>query len=746
MVQGEKTKKNKVKQQEKTRKQKMGLSSASSALITSSIDKYINKNESCKTNLKPFEEDFAKSKDVNYFIKQIDIDRELVRLLRKKSVPKSVLPNNDFYTFINYQWMKYTQKNSEKGEDYIVQIDDFRLVQNKVYYELMDIVKKYIKSGKKTEQLTEIKNIYLSGLKLLNDSQARQHLNKFIDFYDDCRNKGQDKDAWFFLGTMNKNEVISHGLPFTFYLNPDDKNPTTFRCNLSPPQLSIIDFNVYIKDGVDESYRSNFRRKFHEYVEQLFTAFFGKNHSFNARDVFDVESEIFEAMDCFSLKEAENYYNPVKSTEALSKYGFNWEEFTKALGFSYVPSFFITGSINYLKCGSELYIKQWKGDKWRTYFIYTYMRQVAQFHQKWCIIPFEFCGNFMRGQDKMVPREIMPVFCLAFSHNTFLTNQYIEHFGNQQSIDYVKTMAEDLKLVFKRKIERNTWLQPKTKAYALQKLNNFKLDVGSPHLLREDPSLSYVPDDIWENFSKIVEWRTNQLTKLEGNPVIDIPIIDWAMYPIKLIGTQAYVVNASYTPTENGIYIPLGYIQKPFVDLDERGIEYNLAHIGFTLGHEMSHALDDLGSQYDHKGRLHDWWTEEDKKVFKRKQNDVVKQYETYAKRDGIVFDASISVGEDLADISGLSICLEYLKDFQDYHDDIVPIKSLSIKAFLIYFAFQMRQKISKKAIRAQLKTNPHPLDKYRTNVPLSRLEIFRDMYNVTNKDGMYWHNTDTIW
>ena len=78
---------------------------------------------------------------------------------------------------------------------------------------------------------------------------------------------------------------------------------------------------------------------------------------------------------------------------------------------------------------------------------------------------------------------------------------------------------------------------------------------------------------------------------------------------MKMIGKQSYIVNAYYTPTENSIYIPLAYLQKPFIDLEERGIEYNLAHIGYTLGHEMSHCLDDLGSKYDEKGNLHKFTT-----------------------------------------------------------------------------------------------------------------------------------------
>ena len=54
--------------------------------------------------------------------------------------------------------------------------------------------------------------------------------------------------------------------------------------------------------------------------------------------------------------------------------------------------------------------------------------------------------------------------------------------------------------------------------------------------------------------------------------------------------------------------------------------------------------------------------------------------------------------------------------------------------------------KVGKKAITAQLKTNPHPLDKYRCNVPLSRSEIFKALYNVKKGDGMWWHNTETVW
>jgi putative endopeptidase len=387
----------------------------------------------------------------------------------------------------------------------------------------------------------------------------------------------------------------------------------------------------------------------------------------------------------------------------------------------------------------------WQTPKWRSYFLYICYRQIMRFHDKWRLIYYDFHGKFVAGQPLPWPREIIPVVGLSLCFNTFLTNEYIDRNKKQQYIDYVKNMAADLLTVYKRIIKRNTWLSPSTKVSALKKLENIHLEIGSPKILREDPLLNYDSKGAFQNVRKIALWRTKQLIQLDGKTSdIDIPVIDWQEF--KMIGKQSYIVNAYYTPTENSIYFPLGYLQKPFIDLDERGIEYNLAHIGYTIAHEMSHCLDDMGSKYDEFGNLHNWWSKHDAVVFKRKVKDVIEQYEKFASYDGIKMDASLSTGENFADISGLAICVEYLRDFQDKNDDMVPIRALSFHAFFCYIAQQARQKIFDEAIPAQLKTNPHPIDKYRVNCPISRLKLFRSLYNIKEKDKMYWKSTDTIW
>ena len=555
----------------------------------------------------------------------------------------------------------------------------------------------------------------------------------------------EKNNPWEMLAYFNKDEMIAYNSPFIWNLNPDDKNTKIYRCYITPHQFELADLNVYYDDGSEVAYKKKYREEYKKFIKRVFNILLGKNN-YNPQDVLDVEIDIFNALGCVDVKPEEESYNKVYADEAFTKYGFDWKEFSKQLGFKTTPKFIITTSLNYLKCGTDLFIKNWNTEKWKTYWLFILFKKLVRITRGWEDIMYDFKGKFERGQEKINKSDAVSAsLYMSIPFNTFLTNEYVKKYENPQAMEYVKIMCNDLKVVFKRILTRNTWLQPSTKKYALKKLEHFNFVYGKPQGLREDPDLEY-GTLLYDNMVKINNWRHHKFLELEGKGVIDIPIMDWSQYPVKMAGTQAYIVNASYTPSKNSIYINLGYIQKPFVDLDERGIEYNLAHLGFTISHELSHAFDDWGSKYGWDGNLNDWWTDIDRKKYKLIQQDVIKQYEEFAARDGIKFDASIGIGEDLADISGLAICDEYLRDFQEKNEDLIPIREFSYEGFYTYFAFQQRQVVGKKALAAQLKTNPHPLDKYRTNVPLSRSDIFRALYNVKKGDGMWWHNTDTVW
>ena len=677
-----------------------------------------------------------------------NVERELIKMFKTPFTPTKYKPQDDYYTYINYQWIsQQTKKLKQKSEQkYYVQVDSFRVTQEKVYYELIDIVKEYI-ANNHTRKATAIRNVYQS-LYHLDDSSAE----RFVEYYVKLTNKRLAQgNLYDVMCGQNRNEIISWGCPLVWTVMKDEKNVTRYKSTISAPQLTLYDYNIYIEDPKDTAenatYKRTFKRRYLEFIQTMFDQCLGAGHGLHASDVWDCEMDILTALGSNQLTNDDpDGHNLLTHAQAM-QYGFDWNQFASKIGYKTPPASFICTSINYLKAILETLNKDdaWKSQKWKTYYLYIDFRQLMRFHHKWNQTHFEFHGKFVQGQQAPYPQDIYPVFGLSFCFNTFLTNEYIDRFKNQQHIDYTQHMASDLLTVFKRIIRRNTWLSPSTKRQALLKLEKIKLVIGSPKLMREDPLLDYDPKEAYQNMRKIAFWRTKQMIHLDGKfTEVDIPVIDWAAF--KMVGKQSYVVNAYYTPTENSIYVPLAYLQKPFIDLDERGIEYNLAHIGYTLGHEMSHCLDDMGSRYDEKGNLHNWWTAKDRRKFNLKVADVIKQYETFAGYDGIHMDASLSTGENLADISGMAICEEYLKDFQEKNDDIVPIKALSFHAFFVYLAVQARQKIYNEAIKAQLKINPHPMDKYRTNCPLSRLELFRSLYNIKKGDKMYWPSTDTIW
>jgi len=672
----------------------------------------------------------------------LNTEDELVKMFKTPFTKKGITPKNNFYEYINFKWINNIER--EKRDKFYVLLDVFRFGQEKVYYELMDMVKKYIKENN-THKSQCVSNLYESMLDL-NEETVSKHLQDMIQHIDDDI---KEDNVWNLLANFNKNEIISWSSPISWTMAPNAKRADTYINTISAGEFSLYDISLYYDFDTDTpedaKYKKQVRKKFLEFIEEAFTACLGKDHGLKAQDIYDVELDLINSYACDDVKnDSPEFYNVVHADEAYEKYGFNWKEFAKNLGYETVPNKFISTSLNFLSCCTKKIIQNWKTPKWRTYWIYLYMKQMMRFHKKWRKIYYEFFKKFLEGQEEIFPREIYPIFGLSVTFNSLLTDLYMEKFRDENKINYVKSLATDLKTVFERIIRRNTWLSPSTKASALKKFRYIDFIIGQPPNVREDPVLSYDKDDAWGNMMKISNWKMKKYLALNGEHVIDIPSFDWKEF--KMTGTQAYIVNCFYNSIQNKIYIPMGYLQKPFIDLEERGIEYNLAHVGYALGHELSHALDNTGSQYDFRGNRVSWWTPRDRKIFDKKVANVIKQYETFASYDNIKFDAAVGTGEDMADISGLAICTEYLRDFQDKNHDPTPIRALSFHTFFTYIAIQGRQKVNKKAFASQLRMNPHPMEQYRVNCGLARIKLFVSLYNIKKGDKMYWPNMDTIW
>lgn len=679
-----------------------------------------------------------------------DMEGTLIRAFKIPFSPSNITPQFDFYTYINYRWIQDSMKKYKSRDTvnrYFIEVDIFRLAQDKVYKELFDLVKNYIDT-EKTKKRDLINNVYKSLLKL-DSSSIHKHFKEMNSIFDEFQRKD---NLWSGLAFLNENEIISWGCPIYWTVSEDPKNSTIFCDTISTPRLSLYDYLLYLNDYGQTpkyiKYKNSVVNHFIRYVNKIFDACLGKNHGLRGKDVFDFEVDLLNAMGCSQIKdENPNGYNRVESSESMEKYGFDWDEFSKYLGYKKTPSYFVCTNLNYLVCVTKYLKSVWKTPKWKAYVFYITLRQMIRFDDKLLKIYYDFNDKFIEGQPDPFPRNLYPIFGLSLTFNTFLTDEFVGAYWNKEAVDFIKNIATDLLTVFKRIMKRNTWLTPKTKAYAIKKLDHLKFTIAKPEIMREDPLLPYSEDDAWYNMSLLCKWKKDKYLQLQGKEVVDIPFIDWKQF--KLIGTQAYVVNAYYEMSKNEIFIPMAIIRKPFINLGQRGFEYNLARMGYTLGHEMSHALDNTGSKYDYKGNLHNWWQPEDRKKYKSIVNGIVKQYETFASYDGIKFNAEITVGEDMADISGMAICQEYLLDYFEVNNVAVPVRDLSLREFYVHFASHQRQYIYKRAVNAQLGTNPHPLDKYRTNCVLARLELFKVMYNIKEGDKMWWKTNDvnsTIW
>ena len=737
-----------------TQKQKMLITSLPKTKMNNiNISKKVNIEEEVKlrenvlgkyVGFNRFEDIYEKSAEYSKSKVSKNAEQSLIKLLQKQTAPTKYNPRTNFYQYINYEWL--TEADKTYKHEYFVELDSFRIAQDKVYVDMIGLIKDYISANKTTEKGRLVKNVYNS-LYRLDERIAQKHVNDTVQQIDDII---AEDNLWKLMAEINKDEIVSWSSPISWRVSPDLKHSDTFRNYVGPGQTSLYDVFMYLPPLPDASpekinYNKQVHKRFLGFIDEMFDACLGKNHGLLSTDVFDVEKEIVDMFICDKIKhEDPDGYNVVHASDCLEKYGFDWAQFTKYMGFQKKPEWFIVSSLNYLTCCCKTLSENWKTPKWRTYWIYLYLKQIIRFHKSWRKIYYDFFNNFIRGQEVMFPNDIYPIFGMSATFNTLISVLYLAKNKNQVIIDYVNNMAHDLKTVFTRIIRRNKWMLPSTKKAALKKLETMELMVGHPPVLLNDVLLNYDEHDAWGNMVLVSDYRTKIFMKLDGQPVFNIPTFDWNLF--KMTAKQCYVVNCFYLATENRIYIPMGYLQEPFVDLGERGIEYNLAHVGYALAHELSHSLDTTGGRFDYKGNMKSWWSPADHKIFDKKVKDIVTQYETFAARDNITFDAEVGTGEDMADISGLAICVEYLRDFHDYVKTIIPMRKLSFERFFAQIAIQGRQKVNKQALASELKINPHPLEEYRVNCGLARLKLFQSMYNVKKGDNMYWPNMDTIW
>ena len=192
-------------------------------------------------------------------------------------------------------------------------------------------------------------------------------------------------------------------------------------------------------------------------------------------------------------------------------------------------------------------------------------------------------------------------------------------------------------------------------------------------------------------------------------------------------------VNAYYNPQMNDINFPAGVLQPPLYDpkLDDAP---NYGNTGSTIGHELTHAFDDEGRQFDGQGNLKDWWTPEDAKKFEERVQCVRDQYAQYTIIEDIKINSKLTSGEDVADLGGTLLAYIAWKDAVA-NQHLEPMDGFTPdQRFFIGFAQWACENERPENLRVNAITNPHSPGKYRVNGIVSNIPEFWKAFNC--KDG----------
>lgn len=651
----------------------------------------------------------------------------------KEPTPK---PCDNFYQYVNAYWNKHHQMTLNT-------YNTFDKIQEKVYDEIFEIYKELVETSSTSKEIVNMKEFYDSANALMTPESSMNNINNYIDNIVALTNDPLKNNLWRILAMTCKNKIVSSsGSPLFFDIKPDEKNTNTYSIYFEPiKHVFPIDFFLDVNNHELDSSVSAYVN----YLDTLIKTIFGDNNKLglNGKDYMEVLREITL---CFYEHEGDTNDNTLTyyklNTKTTATYTFNYAEFLKEIGFNTIPTTCITINLNYFKNITALMLKKWNTVKWRNYWILIYVEQIARFTNKWHESGEVLFSKFIRGNISEYADKVRPVKLMLIPFNNLLSRSYVAKYKNDYSINYIKFLINDLKILLYKNIKKNKWMDAKTINYALLKIQNIKVIVGESSYVIDDPDINFINNDIWGNLIRILDWKINELINLINKPVTLLPTIDWTQRPFVFIESQAFIVNARYNRSTNSIYVPLAFIQKPFIDLEESGIAYNISNMGYILAHELLHSLDVTGSKYDLNGNLKDWWSNNDKKHFLKIQENIKEQYILASKKDKNEINITdISISENFADVNSIYLCVEYLKDYQAKFDVPLKLAKLILEDFYIFYANNMKEQILNKYVSYRILYNPHALNTYRVNIPLSRLDTFQAMYDVKKGDGMYWNN-----
>jgi putative endopeptidase len=528
------------------------------------------------------------------------------------------------------------------------------------------------------------------------------------------------------------------GTLFTFRSNQDFKDSTQVIAEADQGGLGLPDRDYYLKDDAKSE---QLRKAYVAHIAKMFELLGDKpaDAATEAATVMRIETALAKGqLTRVERRDPPKLYHKM-SVEELQKLApaFGWNIYFTKTGVGSLATQAATLNVvtpDYFHLMSAEIEKESLAD-WKTYLRWHVTHDAAAgLSTAFVNENFSFYGKTLRGREELPPRWKRCTNDVDSDLGEALGQAYVAKYFTAEAKQAALKMVQEIEASMQSEIKALPWMGADTKEQALTKLHAIANKIGYPDAWRDYSTLKIVRGDEIGNSERASWFEFHRWLAKIAKPV---DRKEWDMTPP--------TVNADYDPQRNDINFPAGVLQPPlFSALSDAAPNYG--DTGATMGHELTHAFDDEGSQFDEHGNLRNWWTDADRKEFEQRAQCVVDQYSGYTIIDDIKINGKLTNGEDLADLGGT--LLAYLAWKEDTKDQkLEPLDGLTPEQrfFVAYGqSWCTNERDENKRLRATV--DPHSPEKYRANGVAANMKEFRDAFHCKTGQPMVRENACRVW
>ncbi len=652
----------------------------------------------------------------------------LVSGINRTNRDLSVRPQDDFYQYSNGLWLKNTRIPADKSS-----WGAFNELRQTTLEQLHNLIESQIK-GEHSQANSSVVKIATIYQQFMNESQLNQQgITPLEPLLKKVAQLTSVQQIPALMAQLQRDEIA---MPYSVAIHQDAKDSSVMVADFYQDGLGLPDRDYYLKK--DDHQLAKTLNAYQIHVAKMLAFINDSAPQVHAKEIIQLETKLATAQwTKVANRDPQKTYNKylLSQLDTLTP-GYPWPTYLTASG--------IKGKVNYVIISQPSYFQQFNHllkhtplAVWQTYLRLRIIDHFApDLSQPLVNENFAFYGSALSGIPQNKPRWQRGIALVEGTLGNALGKLYVEQYFPPQNRAKVQTLVANLMAAYSMSIESLDWMSPATKAKAQEKLAAIMLKIGYPDQWRDYSGLNLTAGNLIDNLIAANRFNYDYEINKLGKPV---DRSEWGMTP--------QTVNAYYNPELNEIVFPAAILQPPFFDVDA-DMAANYGGIGAVIGHEISHGFDDQGSQYDANGNLHDWFTKEDHQRFDQKTAALVAQYNAYSPLPGYHVNGELTLGENIADNSGLAIA--YKAYLLSLHGESAPIIDgySGSQRFYLSWANVWRAKVRPEQQIIYLKSDPHSPAAVRGNAPLKNQPGFYSAFTVKESDRMYLppQQRITIW